>query len=223
MDRDLDRAVERTRERPIASRQVSVRQAVLFLVAQALVGAAVLFSLNGFSIALGLGSLAVVALYPFAKRVTNWPQAVLGLAFAYGALMGWAAFNGNLAGPALWLYGAAFFWTIGYDTIYAQQDTRDDAVVGIGSTALFFGPHVRAGVAALYGGAALAGLMAVGTAGLGAAAYAGWAAFVGHCAWQVARIDAAAPGRPLMLFRSNRWAGLALLIGLALDAVVRAA
>lgn len=222
VDRDLDREVERTRGRPVASRQVSVAQAALFLVAQALVGAAVLFSLNGFSIALGLGSLAVVALYPFAKRVTNWPQAVLGLAFAYGALVGWAAVAGSLAAPAFWLYGAAILWTMGYDTIYAQQDTRDDAVVGIGSTALFFGPHVRAGVAGLYGAAAVAGLMALRGAGVGWAAYAGCAAFAGHCAWQVARIDAEAPGRPLALFRSNRWAGLALFAGLALDAALRA-
>ena len=222
VDRDLDREVERTRGRPVASRQVSVVQASVFLVVQALVGAAVLFSLNRFTIALGLASLLVVALYPFAKRVTNWPQAVLGLAFAYGALMGWAAFAGSLAVPALWLYGAAIFWTIGYDTIYAQQDTRDDAIVGIGSTALFFGPHVRAGVAGLYTVSALACLAAVTTAGLGWAAYAGWAVFTGHCAWQVLRIDGEAPGRPLALFRSNRWAGLALFVGLALDAALRA-
>jgi 4-hydroxybenzoate polyprenyltransferase len=222
VDRDLDRAVERTRDRPVASRRVSVRHAALFLVAQALVGALVLFSLNRFAIALGLASLLVVALYPFAKRVTNWPQAVLGLAFAYGALMGWAAFAGTLAAPALWLYAAAIFWTIGYDTIYAQQDTRDDAIVGIGSTALFFGPHVRAGVAGLYGVAVLAGLLAVASAGLGWAAYAGWAAFSAHCGWQVARIDGAAPGRPQALFRSNRWAGLLFFLGLGLDALLRA-
>ena len=223
VDRDLDRAVERTRGRPVASRQVSVRQASVFLVAQALVGAVVLFSLNAFSIALGLGSLVIVALYPFAKRVTNWPQAVLGLAFAYGALMGWAAFAGELAAPALWLYAAAIFWTIGYDTIYAQQDVRDDAIVGIGSTALFFGPHVRAGVAGLYGVSAMAGLAAIATAGLGVPAYAGWAAFTAHCAWQVLRIDADVPGRPQTLFRSNRWSGLMLFVGLALDAALRAA
>lgn len=221
VDRDIDRAVERTRGRPIASRQVSVRQAALFLVAQALVGAAVLFSLNAFSVALGLGSLVVVALYPFAKRVTNWPQAVLGLAFAYGALMGWAAYYGSLGVAAVWLYVAAIFWTIGYDTIYAQQDTRDDAIVGIGSTALFFGPRIRAGVGGLYAVASLALLLAIDSAGLGWAAWLGGLVFAGHCAWQVARIDAQAPGRPLMLFRSNRWAGLLLWLGLMADAVLR--
>ncbi len=223
VDRNLDRQVERTQGRPIASRQISVRQATVFLFAQAVAGAAVLLCLNEFSIALGLGSLVVVALYPFAKRVTNWPQAVLGLAFAYGALMGWAAFYGSLGAPPLWLYGAAIFWTIGYDTIYALQDTRDDAVVGIGSTALFFGPHVRGGVAALYGITVLAALLALGAAGLGWAAYVGWAVYAGHLAWQIACIDPEVPGRPLMLFRSNRWAGLAFFLGLALDAALRAA
>ncbi|MDX7952070.1 4-hydroxybenzoate octaprenyltransferase [Lichenihabitans sp. Uapishka_5] len=222
VDRDLDRQVERTRSRPVASRQVSVARATAFLVTQALIGALVLFSLNGFSILLGLASLLVVALYPFAKRVTHWPQAVLGLAFAYGALMGWAAFMGSLAAPPLWLYAAAIFWTIGYDTIYALQDTRDDAIVGIGSTALFFGDQVRAGVGGLYGVAAGAAMLAVWTAGLGWAAYLGWAAFAMHCGWQVLRIDPSVPGRPLGLFRSNRWAGVLLWAGLLLDAALRA-
>ncbi len=146
IDRDIDRRVERTRGRPIASGRVSRRAAAMFLILQSLVGAAVLFSFNPFSIALGLGSLVIVAAYPFAKRVTHWPQAVLGLAFAWGALIGWAAVFGSLAVPPLLLYAAAILWTIGYDTIYALQDTTDDAVVGIGSTALYFGRAVRPAV-----------------------------------------------------------------------------
>jgi 4-hydroxybenzoate polyprenyltransferase len=222
VDRDLDRRVTRTEGRPIASRQVSVRQAAVFLVAQALVGAAVLFSLNRFSIALGLLSLLIVALYPFAKRVTHWPQAVLGLAFAYGALMGWAAFNGSLSAAPLFLYGAAIFWTMGYDTIYALQDTRDDALIGIGSTALFFGRHVTAGVAALYAVAVLATALALVSAGVGLVAWLGFAGFAAHCAWQVSRIDPEVEGRSLALFRSNWPAGLILFGGIALDALLRA-
>lgn len=221
VDRDLDRRVARTQGRPVASRQVSVRQAGCFLVAQALVGAAVLFSLNRFSVVLGLGSLLVVALYPFAKRVTNWPQAVLGLAFAYGALMGWAAFTGSLAAPAVLLYGAAIAWTIGYDTIYALQDTADDAIVGIGSTALYFGPHVRRGVGTIYLVANLLAAASLVAAGCGWAAWLGWIAFAAHCGWQVAAIDLARPDRPLTLFRSNRVAGLLLFAGLATDALLR--
>jgi 4-hydroxybenzoate polyprenyltransferase len=222
VDRDLDRQVTRTQGRPVASRRVSVRHAALFLLAQALVGAAVLFSLNRFSIGLGLGSLLVVALYPFAKRVTNWPQAVLGLAFAYGALMGWAAFTGSLSAPALLLYGAAIAWTIGYDTIYALQDTTDDAIVGIGSTALFFGPHIRRGVGLLYLIANLLAGAALATAGCGPAAWVGFAGFAAHCAWQVTCIDVAEPERPARLFRSNKLAGLMFFAGLAADSIGRA-
>jgi 4-hydroxybenzoate polyprenyltransferase len=222
VDRNLDRSVARTQGRPVASRRVSVWQASLFLAAQALVGAAVLFSLNGFSIALGLGSLLIVALYPFAKRVTNWPQAVLGLAFAYGALMGWAAFTGSLAAAPLLLYGAAIAWTMGYDTIYAMQDTVDDAVVGIGSTALYFGPHVRAGVGLLYLAANLLAGAALLIVGCGWAGVAGWVVFAAHCAWQVSRVNVARPERALVLFRSNRLAGLAFFLGLLLDALLRA-
>ncbi|MCW6509904.1 4-hydroxybenzoate octaprenyltransferase [Lichenifustis flavocetrariae] len=221
VDRDLDRRVERTQGRPVASGRVSVTRALVFLAGQALVGALVLFSLNRFSIALGLVSLLIVALYPFAKRVTNWPQAVLGLAFAYGGLMGWAAFYGSLAVPAFLLYGAAIFWTMGYDTIYALQDTRDDAVVGIGSTALYFGDRVRGGVAALYAVAVGCGTAALVTGRVGPAAYLGLAGFAAHCVWQVFRIDAADTTRSLALFRSNRLAGTILFLGLTLDALLR--
>lgn len=220
VDRDIDRRVERTRGRPIASGQVSVAAATLFLIGQALIGAAVLFTFNGFSIALGIASLLVVALYPFAKRVTHWPQAVLGLAFAWGALMGWAAHFGSLAVPAFLLYATAILWTIGYDTIYALQDTTDDAVIGIGSTALFFGPAVRPGVAAIYTLAVAAAALACWAAGAGWPAYLGLAAFAGHLAWQVVRVDRHDERLALALFRSNRIAGLLLFAGMAADAVV---
>ncbi len=218
VDRDLDRQVERTRGRPIASGRVSRKQAALFLLAQSLVGLGVVLCLNPFSIALACGSLVIVALYPFAKRVTSWPQAVLGLAFAWGALVGWAATFGSLGWPAVLLYGAAIVWTIGYDTIYALQDKTDDAIAGIGSTALFFGDYVRIGVAALYALAlALAG-GAVLRAGGGTWAWTGLAIFACHLAWQAFTIAPNSTSRSLMLFRSNRIAGLLFFLGLAVDA-----
>src|SRR5271163_2158984 len=161
VDRDLDGSVERTRSRPIPSGQVSTAQAALFLVLQALVGFAVLISFNTFTIWLGIASLAIVAVYPFMKRITSWPQVVLGLAFSWGALMGWAASLGALALAPVLLYLAAVAWTIGYDTIYALQDAVDDAVIGIGSTARRFGRHVRAGVGSLYAVAALSAAAAL--------------------------------------------------------------
>ncbi len=222
VDRDLDRSVERTRGRPLASRRISTRQALVFLVAQALVGLAVLLCFNGVTIGLGILALLPVAIYPFMKRITNWPQLVLGLAFAWGALVGWSATAGSLAWPALALYAGAILWTMGYDTIYALQDVADDHVVGIGSTAIQFGRHVRSGVATLY----ILALGALGTAlagvGVGPLAWVGFAGFAAHLAWQVARIRRDDTRRALTLFRSNRDAGLVLFAGVALQAWVSA-
>src|SRR6201991_587721 len=142
-DRDLDALVERTRSRPIPAGQVSVPRAAAFLVALALIGLAVLLQFNRFAVATGIASLAIVAIYPFMKRITWWPQTVLGLAFSWGALMGWAETFGRLDWPAMTLYAAAIAWTIGYDTIYAHQDKEDDAIVGLKSTALRFGPRTK--------------------------------------------------------------------------------
>ncbi len=218
VDRDLDRSVERTRGRPLASRRISTRQALVFLVAQALVGLAVLLCFNGLTIGLGIAALLPVAIYPFMKRITNWPQLVLGLAFAWGALVGWSATAGTLAWPAFALYAGAILWTMGYDTIYALQDVADDHVVGIGSTAIQFGRHVKGGVAVLY----ILSLGAVGAAlegvGAGPLAWAGFAGFAAHLAWQVSRIRHDDTHRALTLFRSNRDAGLMLFAGLALQA-----
>src|SRR4029077_8736405 len=129
VDRDLDARVERTRSRPIPSGQVTVGAAAVFLVLQALVGLAVLLQFNRFTIACGIASLAIVAIYPFIKRFTYWPQIGLGLAFSWGALMGWAAVFGRLDLPALLLYAGSIAWVIGYDTIYAHQDREDDALI----------------------------------------------------------------------------------------------
>jgi 4-hydroxybenzoate polyprenyltransferase len=223
LDRKLDAGVERTKGRPLPSGRVSVGAAAAFLVAEALLGLAVLVSFNAFSIALGLASLAIVAVYPLMKRVTSWPQAVLGLAFSWGALMGWAASAGALALPALLLYASAFCWTIGYDTIYALQDARDDAVVGIKSTARLFGARARLGVGLFYLLSALFAQGALLAVGAGLPAELGWVGFAAHLSWQVARVEGASPATALKLFRSNRDAGLILFLGVALEGWLRGA
>ena len=170
-DRDLDALVERTRSRPIPAGQVSVPQAAVFLVVQALIGLAVLLQFNRFAVATGIASLLIVAVYPFMKRITWWPQIVLGLAFSWGALMGFAVTLGRIDATALLLYAGSIAWVIGYDTIYAHQDAEDDALIGIKSTALLFGARTRPalmvfyalavvliGVALWLAGGALAGL-----------------------------------------------------------------
>jgi 4-hydroxybenzoate polyprenyltransferase len=193
----------------------------LFCGLQCLVGLVVLLSLNGFSIVLGLCSILPVLAYPFMKRITSWPQAVLGLAFSWGALMGWAAEFGALGVPALLLYGSAIFWTMGYDTVYAIQDLEDDAIAGIRSTALLFGRRTKMAVAAFYGGAALLMVLALYWASVGLFAYIGVGLFASHLVWQVKRVDHQNGASALAIFRSNRNAGLILFGGLALDAAVR--
>jgi 4-hydroxybenzoate polyprenyltransferase len=222
VDRDLDRKVERTRSRPIPSGQVSIGQAALFLVAQALVGLAVLLQFNGFAIAAGIASLAIVAAYPFMKRITYWPQVVLGLAFSWGALMGWAAAFGSLDARPLALYAGSIAWVIGYDTVYAHQDREDDALIGIKSTALLFGDRTKVMLAIFYGVAVgLIGL-AGALAGAGAMFWLGLAAFAAHLAWQIARLDIGDPDLCLAVFKSDRDAGLILFAGMLADAFLRA-
>ncbi len=215
LDRDLDAQVERTRGRPMPSGRVGVRQALAFTVALSLVGLTVLVQFNVFTIFTGAASLAVVALYPLAKRVTSWPQAVLGLAFSWGALVGWSATFAGLSAPAFLLYAAAFCWTVGYDTVYALQDARDDAIVGIRSTARLFGAKARLGVAEFY--ALAAALAAAAVVMVGAwVALLGPLAFGAHLAWQVWRLGDTTPANALMLFRANRDAGALMFAGLAL-------
>src|SRR5712692_1082247 len=177
VDRDLDARVERTRSRPIPSGQVTVASAAAFLLLQALVGLAVLLQFNRFTIYVGFASLAVVAIYPFMKRITYWPQIVLGLAFSWGALMGWPATFARLDWPALVLYAGSIAWVIGYDTIYAHQDREDDALIGLKSTALLFGDRTKPMLVMFYGFAAgLIGL-AGALAGAGALFWLGLMAF----------------------------------------------
>jgi 4-hydroxybenzoate polyprenyltransferase len=221
-DRDLDALVERTRSRPIPAGQVSVPRAAMFLVAQALIGLAVLVQFNRFAVATGIASLLIVAVYPFMKRITWWPQIVLGLAFSWGALMGFAVTFGRIDAAAVLLYAGSIAWVIGYDTIYAHQDREDDALIGIKSTALLFGPRTKPMLALFYSVAVvLIGISGV-LAGAGVVFALGLVAFAGQLAWQTARIDIDDPDDCLRLFKSNRDAGLILFAGMLADAYVRA-
>ena len=216
VDRDLDARVERTRSRPIPSGQISVGQAAGFLIALALVGLIVLIQFNAFTIATGVVSLAIVAVYPFMKRITYWPQIVLGLAFSWGALMGWAAAFGRLDPPAFVLYAGSIAWVIGYDTIYAHQDREDDALIGIKSTALLFGENTKPMLGIFFGAAVLLIGWSVYLVGAGPVFWLALIAFAAHLAWQVRRLDIGDPDLCLALFKSNRDAGLILFAGLIL-------
>src|SRR5271169_2970698 len=200
-DRDLDAKVERTRSRPIPAGQVSVPQALVFLVLQALIGLAVLLQFNRFAVVTGIASLAIVAVYPFMKRITWWPQVVLGLAFSWGALMGFAVILGRIDAAALVLYAGSIAWVIGYDTIYAHQDAEDDALIGIKSTALLFGARTHRALIVFYS-------LAVVLAGVRWPAWVGLAAFAAQLAWQIGRLKIEDPALCLRLFKSNRDAGL---------------
>jgi 4-hydroxybenzoate polyprenyltransferase len=217
VDRDLDGRVERTRSRPIPSGQVTVAQATMFMVAQALVGFLVLIQFNRFTVATGIASLLVVVIYPFMKRITYWPQIFLGLAFSWGALMGWPAAFGRLDWPAIVLYAGSILWVIGYDTIYAHQDRDDDLLIGIKSTALLFGERTPTMLATFYAGAivliAAAGFMAGG----GIIFTIGIVGFAAHLAWQVSRLDIDNPAHCLVLFKSNRDAALILFGAMLLE------
>lgn len=222
-DRDLDARVERTRSRPIPAGQVSVRQASAFLVAQALTGLLVLVQFNRFAVAVGIASLLIVAIYPFMKRITWWPQVVLGLAFSWGALMGFAATFAQIDLTALALYAGSISWVIGYDTIYAHQDAEDDALIGIKSTARLFGERTHRALVFFYALAVVLIGAALALAHAGAPAWLGLGAFAAHLAWQISRLKTDDTALCLRLFKSNRDAGLLLFAGLLTDAVMRAA
>ncbi|MBS0472438.1 MAG: 4-hydroxybenzoate octaprenyltransferase [Proteobacteria bacterium] len=208
VDRDIDAQVARTRGRPIPSGAVSVRQAWLFLGAQLAAGLAVLIQLEPFAIAVGAASLVLVAAYPFMKRITWWPQAWLGLTFNWGALVGFAAQTGRIDAADALLYAGLFFWTLGYDTIYALQDKEDDALIGVKSTARLFGARAKDWVLGFYA-AAFALVLAAGYAD-----HTGWPfTFVmlaagGHMLWQAHTLRIDDPDNCLRLFRANRETGL---------------
>jgi len=215
VDRDFDGRVARTADRPLPSGAVSLRQALVFLLAQLLVGLAILLLFDRFSILLGIASLALVFTYPLMKRVTWWPQFFLGLTFNWGALMGWsAATGGGLAAPALLLYAGGIAWTLGYDTIYAHQDKEDDALVGVKSSARP-GRDKTMKRFALALAAAVALFAAAGSAaGLGWPFFVALAAVAAQLAWQAGAVDIDRPADCLAKFRANRLVGWALLAGI---------
>ena len=226
-DRHIDASVARTRSRPLPSGQVTVKAALIWLVVQCLVAFAILLSFNTAAIILGIAALLPVAIYPFAKRFTWWPQVFLGLAFNWGALLAWAAHTGSLGWPAVLLYVGGIFWTLFYDTIYAHQDTEDDALIGVKSTARLFGDNspkwlraflmltvVTIGAASMMVTVPSGNILAVVVA-LGAASTLGW-----HLAWQLTRFIPDDSDRLIMLFRSNRNAGLLPVLFFAVAALL---
>jgi 4-hydroxybenzoate polyprenyltransferase len=208
-DRDIDRKVARTAGRPLASGALRARHALVFLAVLLLAGLAVLLQLNRLSQGLGVASLLLVALYPLAKRVTWWPQLIMGFTFGFGAPLGYAAAAGRLDAAGAALYAAAILWDLGFDTIYAHQDREDDALVGVHSTARLFGERTRPFLAACYAASVAVLALSGWIAGLGPWFYPALALPAGLLARQVVSLDINDPAGCLRLFRSNREVGLA--------------
>jgi len=213
-DRKFDAAVARTAARPIASGAISIPAALFFLAGLLAAGLAILLQFNLFAVIVGALSLALIFPYPLMKRITYWPQAFLGLTFNWGALLGWAAVTGRLDPPALTLYAAGFFWTLGYDTIYAHQDKEDDTLIGVKSTALLLGGKTRPWIAFFLTVTILLLALTGWLAQLAWPYYAGLALAAAHLAWQVTRVDFDNPRDCLKKFKSNRDFGLLLLAGI---------
>ncbi len=219
-DRDLDSRVARTANRPLASGALTRAQAFLFLALQAGLGFLILLTLPPFAIGLGIFSLLLVALYPFMKRITWWPQLFLGFTFNWGALMGWAAVANDLAAAPLWLYAAGIFWTLFYDTIYAHQDKADDALIGVRSSALRLGAKTRPFLAICGAATIILMALALRAADMAWPAYLGLFAVSLHLLWQGRKVDLDDPASCLAIFRSNRDFGLVFLAGLILARLV---
>ena len=213
-DKNFDAKVARTATRPIASGQITPLQAMIFLGLQLGLGLAVLVQFNSYTIWLGISSLGLIVIYPFMKRITYWPQACLGLAFNWGALVGWAAEAGELSSAAIVMYAGGFFWTLGYDTIYAHQDKSDDIMIGVKSTALKFGNKSKPWISGFY--AISLSLIAVSghLVNLAWPFYAGLAACGLQMVWQVWTLDMDDPKNCLRRFKSNRDFGLILFAGI---------
>ncbi len=214
VDRDFDAKVERTSVRPIPSGAVSVKAAIAFLILQLAIGAAILFSLNWLSVALGLFVILLIATYPFMKRITWWPQFFLGLNFNWGALMGFAAVRNDLPAPALWLYVGGIAWTLGYDTIYAHQDKDDDLLIGVKSSALALGQRTRPFLFIFYAAAGALWAVTGESAGLGWPYRIALVLVLFQLFWQAKTVDTSSQPDCSAKFRSNRWTGLILLIGI---------
>ncbi|MDG5749739.1 4-hydroxybenzoate octaprenyltransferase [Qipengyuania sp. XHP0211] len=207
VDARLDRKVTRTASRPVASGRVSKKVAWGWLLALCLIGLLVLFQLRPLAQGVALASIALVAAYPFMKRITWWPQAWLGMVFTWGLLVGWTQLRADNWDALAAMYAGAALWVIGYDTIYALQDREDDALVGIRSSALRLGGHVTGGVALFYAGAVTLWALAFWLYRADWIALLALLPAAAHLAWQVATLDADDPANPLDRFRSNRWTG----------------
>ena len=212
VDRDLDAQVERTRGRPLASGAVSLKAAWAWLLLLCAIGLVVLLRLPLLAALVALGSLAFVAAYPFMKRITWWPQAWLGIVFSWGALVGWTAFAREVAAPMWFLYAGTIAWVIGYDTIYALQDREDDALIGIRSSALRLGQHVKLGVGIFYGVALLLWSIAIWLIRPEPLAFVALVPAALHLGWQVLSLNLADGADALVKFRSNRFAGLLVFL-----------
>ncbi len=210
-DRDIDRRVQRTRNRPVASGAITRMGAAVFAGILSLAGLSVLLSMNNFAIGLGLLAIIPAALYPFSKRFTHWPQLVLGIAFNWGALLGWAAYTGYLGWAPLLLYASGICWTLGYDTIYALMDRDDDREIGVKSLAIKFGDTSPRAIAGFYVAAVAFAAAAGYAAGLGLAFWLVLAAFADRLAWQCFSLQTGDRQNCLRMFRANRDAGLVLL------------
>jgi 4-hydroxybenzoate polyprenyltransferase len=221
VDRDFDARVERTRTRPIPSGQVSVPAAIVFLVLQLLLGLVILVQFNRFAIYVGAASLLVLFVYPLSKRFTWWPQFFLGLAFNWGALLGWAVVRGELGSVPALLYLAGICWTLGYDTIYAHQDKEDDALIGVKSSALKLGADTRPWLAVFYAAAVALLAAAAWADGAHPAMYALLAVGAIQLAWQVLRVDLDDPRACLATFKSNRLFGWIVLAAIFADLLAR--
>lgn len=221
VDRDIDAGVARTKSRPLPSGRVTTKAAFAFALGLCLIGLLVLLQFNRFTIVLGMASLILVAIYPFMKRFTYWPQLVLGLTFNWGALVGWSATRGTLELPALFLYAGCILWTVGYDTIYAHQDKEDDLSLGLKSTALRFADQTHIWLSGFYGAAWVLWIAAIVLAGSGIALYAALTLAGLHLLWQIATLDISDADNCLRRFRANVTIGWLLFIGVLLDMAVR--
>ncbi len=221
VDRVIDGKVERTRARPIPSGRVTVQSAAIFLALQLLLGLLIVLQFNGFTVVTAIASLAIVAIYPFMKRITYWPQVVLGMAFNWGALLGWTAIHGAFSWAALSLYLGGISWTMAYDTIYAHQDKEDDVLIGVKSTALKFGAATPQWLAVFFAASLVLIDLALWLVSAPLPAHVGLAGAALHATWQVVRFKDDDPALCLKLFRANRFFGLIILAGLLIGCFIQ--
>ena len=221
VDRDIDSKVERTKGRPLPSGLITVRAASIFLLLQLLVGLLILLQFNRFTVVVAIASLAIVAIYPFMKRITHFPQLVLGLAFNWGALLGWTAIHSTMSWAALALYAGGICWTMAYDTIYAHQDKKDDVLIGVKSTALKFGSATPQWLAVFFGAALVLIDVSLWLVSAPLPAHVGVAGAALHATWQVVRFSADSTALSLKIFQANRFFGLIILVGLLIGSFIK--